>query len=157
MVEGRGGKERCSFRTRTGAYIFVWWKGGVENDGLGRSNCMLLDQRHIARTRTGASKSVGGRTGWIRTVFLLHTCQYQTSFIWGTSCCEGMYFLRCVLCCLHRVYELLAMYTVPFVERTITSVMRTVPPAERTLVICMVPPVERISVLVRCTVPGSSC
>jgi hypothetical protein len=41
------------------------------------------------------------------------------------------------------------MYTVPFVERTITSVMRTVPPSERTLVICTVPPVERISVLVR--------
>jgi hypothetical protein len=41
------------------------------------------------------------------------------------------------------------MYTVPFVERKITSVIRTLPPAERTLVICTVPPVERISVLVR--------
>ncbi len=55
MVEGRGGKERCSFRTRTGANIFVWWKGGVENDGLGGCNCMLQDQRHIARTRTVAN------------------------------------------------------------------------------------------------------
>jgi hypothetical protein len=26
----------------------------VENDGLGRCNCMLQDQRHIACTRTGA-------------------------------------------------------------------------------------------------------
>jgi hypothetical protein len=41
------------------------------------------------------------------------------------------------------------MYTVPFVERIITSVIRTVPPAGRTRVICTVPPVERISVLVR--------
>jgi hypothetical protein len=40
-VEGRGGKERCSFRTRT-----------------------------------GASKSVGG----IRTVFLFNTCKNQMSF-----------------------------------------------------------------------------
>ena len=59
----------------------------------------------------------------------------------------------CIVCdvlyCLRRGYELLAMYTVPFVERTITSLMRMVPPAERTLVICTVPPVESISVLVR--------
>jgi hypothetical protein len=55
MVEGRGGEEWYSSRTRTGANIFVWWKGGVENDGLGRFICMLQDQRHIARTRTGAS------------------------------------------------------------------------------------------------------
>jgi hypothetical protein len=34
---------------------FVWWKGVVENDGLGRCICMLQDQRHIARTRTGAN------------------------------------------------------------------------------------------------------
>ncbi len=32
------------------------------------------------RTRTGASKPVGGRTGWVRTVFLSHTCRNQTSF-----------------------------------------------------------------------------
>ena len=44
--------------------IFVWWKGGVETDGLGRRNCMLLDQRHIARTRTGANILYGGRAGW---------------------------------------------------------------------------------------------
>jgi hypothetical protein len=50
-----GGKERSSFRTRTGANIFVWWKDGVENVGPGRCKCMLLDQRHIARTRTGAN------------------------------------------------------------------------------------------------------
>ncbi len=59
----------------------------------------------------------------------------------------------CIVCdvlyCLQRGYVLLAMYTVPFVERTITSVMHTVPPVERTLVICTVPPVESISVLVR--------
>ena len=79
MVEGRGGEEWYSSRTRTGANILyggragwggavllshtyryrsqyvVLWKGGVENDGLGRCNCMLLDQRHIARTRTGAN------------------------------------------------------------------------------------------------------
>ena len=55
MVEGRGGEEWYSSRTRTGASIFVWWKGGVENDGLGRCICMLLDQRHIARTRTGTN------------------------------------------------------------------------------------------------------
>jgi hypothetical protein len=63
MVEGRGGKERCSFRTRTGANIFVWWKGGVENVGLGRCNCMLLDQRHIARTRTGANSIAWWKDG----------------------------------------------------------------------------------------------
>ena len=63
MVEGRGGKERCSFRTRTGANIFVWWKGGVENVGLGRCNCMLLDQRHIARTRTGANRIAWWKDG----------------------------------------------------------------------------------------------
>ncbi len=33
----------------------VWWKGGVEIDGLGCCNCMLQDQRHNARTRTGAN------------------------------------------------------------------------------------------------------
>jgi hypothetical protein len=55
MVEGLGGEEWYFSRTRTGAYIFVWWKGGVEIDGLGRCNCMLQDQRHNARTRTGAN------------------------------------------------------------------------------------------------------
>jgi hypothetical protein len=43
--------------------IFVWWKGGVENDGLGRSNCMLLDKRHIARTRTGANSNAWWKGG----------------------------------------------------------------------------------------------
>jgi hypothetical protein len=33
--------------------------------------------------------------------------------VYGTSCCEGMYCLRCVLYCLQRGYELPAMCTVP--------------------------------------------
>ncbi len=63
MVEGRGGEEWYSSRTRTKANIFVWWKGGVENDGLGRCICMLLDQRHIARTRTGANSNAWWKGG----------------------------------------------------------------------------------------------
>jgi hypothetical protein len=35
----------------------------VENDGLGRCNCMLLDQRHIARTRAGANSFVWWKDG----------------------------------------------------------------------------------------------
>ncbi len=65
---GRAGwKRRCSFRTRTGAKFLVWWKGGVENGGLGRCICMLLDQRHIARTRTGANSICTGwrMVGWV--------------------------------------------------------------------------------------------
>jgi hypothetical protein len=32
MVEGQGGKEQGSFRTRTGAKVILWWKGGVEKN-----------------------------------------------------------------------------------------------------------------------------
>ena len=40
-----------------------------------------------------------------------------------------------------------------FITATISSVRRTVPPAERTFVICTVPPAERLSVLVSCQHP----
>ncbi len=34
MVEGQGGKERCSFRTRAGAILCIWWKNKVEKKGV---------------------------------------------------------------------------------------------------------------------------
>ena len=53
---GRAGWKRTVFFSHTyRSQYFVWWKGGVEIDGLGRCNCMLQDQRHIARTRTEAN------------------------------------------------------------------------------------------------------
>ncbi len=81
-------------------YFRVWWKGGVETDGLCCCICMLLDQRHISRTRTGTNSiawwkggvekngvlfahapepivSYGGRAGWKRMVFFSHTHRSQ--------------------------------------------------------------------------------
>jgi hypothetical protein len=47
-------------------------EGGVEIDGLCRCNRMILDQRHISRTRTGAKSMHGARTGWKR------RCSFRT-------------------------------------------------------------------------------
>ncbi len=70
-VEGRGGKERRFFsHTCRSLFDVVWWKGGVENDGLGRRICMLLDQRHIARTRTGTKSNVWWKGGVEKNGFL---------------------------------------------------------------------------------------
>jgi hypothetical protein len=81
MVEGRGGEEWYSSRTRTGANSIAWWKGGVGRSGTplahvpepivwhgGRTGekkqCSL-------RTHAGAILYVSGRTGWKRTVFFV--------------------------------------------------------------------------------------
>jgi hypothetical protein len=81
MVEGRGGEELYSFRTRTGANSIAWWKGGV-----GRSCTPLAHvpepivlhggrtgekERCSLRTQAGAILYVGGRTGWKRPVFFV--------------------------------------------------------------------------------------
>ncbi len=53
--KGGVGKKVVFSHTYRSQKFRVRWKGGVENDGLGRGNCMLLDQRHMSRTRTGAN------------------------------------------------------------------------------------------------------
>jgi len=65
MVEGRGGKEQGSFRTRTGASsLLLWWKGGVEKNRVLFAHvpepihCRLMEGRGgkeqgFFRTRTG--------------------------------------------------------------------------------------------------------
>ena len=94
---GRAGWKRTVFFSHTyRSQYFVWWKGGVEIDGLGRCNCMLQDQRHIARTRTGANSIAWWKDGWERTV-VLRTRAGAILFVWWKNRVEKNGFVTSIL------------------------------------------------------------
>jgi hypothetical protein len=72
MVEGRGGKERCSFRTRTGAILYGGRAGWRLMGWVAVIACYWTSTTLLAHVPEPIVLH-GGRAGWKRTVFFSHT------------------------------------------------------------------------------------